>query len=337
MKRFMVQLLYVIPFFLIMGGTNYFLDEQLVFHKEKLKKVVEWLQEGDTVYGVTHVHKPFIQKHYVETVNEVRDIVVIGASDCSHIGESLFPGKDVYTHWKPGAGLFFQTAMIKLYEERGMLPKEVILSLRPNILENHGARSAEYFSRPFNEKLKELGAPELTVEHPKLNHLHDQIIKLFSVKYMVYNLSTNNHEIGLVKTFKERFIMFPDGSVMNNFKEIEKINSKIIQEAMVFYINAYKNPKPTLIELHQKLIEDLKTKGVKVSFFILPFHPLLMANENYDRDIRNWEKEVKQLSKKLDVDIIGGVSPGEFGLVKDDFYDITHIKSTGMQKIFNAN
>ena len=43
-----------------MGAINYALDEQMIFHQENLEKAVEGLQKEDTIYGVSHVHKPYL-------------------------------------------------------------------------------------------------------------------------------------------------------------------------------------------------------------------------------------------------------------------------------------
>jgi hypothetical protein len=204
-------------------------------------------------------------------------------------------------------------------------------------VENHAAKTAEYFSHAFNEKVRALGIAELEVKYSSFHHVLEQLKKLFSAKYLMYNLNASNHEIGLVKNLEEPFIMLPDGSVMNNFDDLRSINQKVIQQVISLYTKAYEKPNPSLVKLQQKVIRELSEKGVKVSFFILPFHPLVFEDEDFSLAMKKWEKELRQYSKNLGVSIIGGVDPQDFNLIASDFEDVTHLSRESMSKVFYPN
>jgi len=325
----------LIPFFLILGTINYTLDEQMIFHQEKLEKAVELLQKEDTVYGISHVHKPYLHFQYAKKLKQPKDVIVVGASDCAQMGENIFIGKDVFSHWAPGSGLFFQLAILNEYDKRNMLPKHVVLALRPYIISNEEPRPLSIIAKPYQEMLEKLQLEKPALEFAFIKVKQDKLQELFSVKYLVYNMRSENHDIDTVNSLNERFIMFPDGTVKNNFNPQEKIAKKTVQETIGIYTEAIRTPKSDLILLQHKLIEYLYAKEIKVSFFILPFHPKMMENKTFVEANKKWGNYIQELKKKYHINILGGTNPNDFGLTEEDFLDVSHVKRSSMWKLFS--
>ncbi|MBR9831809.1 hypothetical protein [Acidiluteibacter ferrifornacis] len=335
MRKFLFKITYLILFFIIMGAINYALDEQMIFHQENLEKAVEGLQKEDTIYGVSHVHKPYLHFKYAKQLKRPKDVLVIGASDCAQLGENIFKGMDVFSQWAPGSGLFFQLAILNEYDKRGMLPKQVVLALRPYYISNKDPRPLDVIAEPYLEMLEKMNLEQPTLGVTSIKILKDKFQELFSAKYLVYNLKSETHEISKVKTLNERFIMFPDGTVKNNFIPQKEIAENTLQETIEFYSEAINSPKSELILLHHKLIDYLQDKGVVVSFFILPFHPKMMNDKSFKEVNKKWKLYTRELERKYRVKLFGGTDPTDFGLTETDFLDISHVKRGSMWKLFS--
>jgi len=90
--KFVKKLMFLLPIVCLIIGFNYFVDPANIFRSEKYcQAVVSLLLKGKNVANITNYDERLLQKEYINSLTQRRDIVVLGSSRVMQISASLFP------------------------------------------------------------------------------------------------------------------------------------------------------------------------------------------------------------------------------------------------------
>jgi hypothetical protein len=336
MLLFLKRLVLILPLLVIISVVNYTLDKKNLFQDIQIEKAVDLILSGNAVQGLSVQNRFDLNLSYIKRSNTCPDVLLIGASDCERMNKRHFPNKSIINHWTPGCGLHYQTAIIGLYKEKGCLPKEVIFSFRPFILSKPPRKNFGQIKNSYLKMRDHLGLNTPEFIEDMVFKATNALSQLFSVKYLIFNLKKDREKVEPLSkdTDYSKAYTLPDLSTQNTFDHRMKLSLKLIEETKMPYIEAMANRKEEYEILHMKLIQYLLQNNVKVSLFVMPFHPKLMQDKAFSEKMGKWESYCERLPSKLDVQIIGSVFSLKYGLVAEDFLDPTHISDKGLDKIF---
>jgi len=336
MQRYLKRIALIIPLLLIISMINFTLDKKNLFRDAEMNKAVELLLNGNSVTGLSVQNRLELSLSHISKSEACPDVMLIGASDCERLNKRFYPNRSIINHWTPGCGLHYQTAIIGLYKGKGCLPKEVVFSFRPFILSKPPRKTFGRIRSPYLEMRDSLGLNAPDFIDDVVYRVSNVISQLFSIKYLIFNLTADHKHVEPLSDeegIKTPYTL-PDLSTENTFNYKNKLSKKLIEETKVPYIEAMENRSEEFETLQSKLIQYLIKEDVKVSLFVMPFHPKLMKDRAFSDKMENWEEYCLRLQSRLDVHIIGSVFPSKYGLADSDFLDVTHVSDQGMEKIF---
>ncbi len=336
MQQFLKKIVLVIPLFLVISFLNFTLDRKNLFQDKQVEKASTLIFKGETVKGLSLQNRFKLNLEYIKKVNAATDVLVIGPSDCERFNKHFFPNRSITNHWALGGGLYYQVAIVGLYRQKKSLPKEVIFSFRPFIFSKPAHESIRFLKDPYIEMLD-----HLNLKSPQYNNNFfvssiRSLNQLISFKYLIFNLKEKSEQIEAISTTEDYTQAYtrPDLSTENVFESLRTHSPSVIEETKETYFHAMDNAKESYKTLHTKLLQYLIEEGVKVKLFVLPFHPIMFQDSEFSKSMNQWDLYCDSLASSIDIEIIGRTNPETYGLVHEDFFDITHITDGGLEKIF---
>jgi hypothetical protein len=118
-----------------------------------------------------------------------------------------------------------------------------------------------------------------------------------------------------------------------NNETIEKKVKKYLGGA-IYGIENFDSLSIRNIKLFNSLITMLQKNEVRISFFIVPYHPL--AYEKISKQyhpVLETENFIRKLSEENNIRIMGSFDPKISNLTSSDFYDAMHCKESGLKAI----
>ena len=223
------------------------------------------------------------------------------------------------------------------------LPKTIVFGVDPWSLKlNQESKWVEYeqdYLDMRKELLQSISSSNLASKSLILNLINLQYFKRSLIALFTDSVSSTSTPVpkfdysnGLI-----RAVTLPDGSLVyssenieNNKESIKKIsgkhNYKIVKDK--FY-------HPHAVELFQKLITHLKTKGIDVVLVLTPYHHKVWSIKSQPiiGVMKAVEKRVHDLAESLEIQVIGSYNPNIVGCLPDEFYDAMHAKSECFEKL----
>lgn len=323
--------------FLAIGGLNYALDVKSLFHRELIDDAAQWLKEGNDLLEVHLINNRYLQKKYIETLDEANEVVVLGQSRCNKIGKELFPEKRFFNHWAPNGTIYEVLAFYNLYEKEGILPEEIIIGLSPQSLSAEWKYKDKVLAPDFDEMSAKLGFSQFEIPIPTAQNRVFLLRELFSANYLMTNLKYDRLVPQIADNRNHPAIYLNDGSsaqksFMTGPKDL--IQAREVIDIEVLSIKDIEEEEYALFEAFFKYLTQ--EQGIRVSFFVLPYHPLIYNQEHIREPLAQWEARFTRWSNDYGIEVIGGIDPKEFGLTDADYLDIDHVNREATNRIFEA-
>ena len=346
-----------------MMGIIYFTDQMNLFDRgiisalsEKIVKapyvdiITDELKNGYNVTNVGEYDTRLLQKYFILKLKKCPNTIVLGSSRVKLINESMLNENSFSNSGVNGASLEDLIGLYYLYEEKGCLPKEVLIGLDPWILNENNSLTkwktieSEYYS--ICNKLFKSDNPN----YPYLNHSSLTSFKnLFSYKY--FNSSIQYLKINIEKKYmrtnkkeNEKLTLLPNGtatysSKMRNGSQeyVDMKAQKMIESEEGNTLSNFKKLSERHTAVFSKFIEYLQSKKIKVIFYFSPFHPVVYktieTKQKYQIALEA-EKYFKKFATTHQIKTIGAYDPNLSNLTKKDFADGVHLQEKGIEKIF---
>ncbi len=348
MKKLFTKLALLLPFFITVGGINYYVDSAYIFNSDTfLDQVTTYLHDQKNVANIQEYNDRVLQKKYIQKLNSGKEIVVLGSSRVWLISSNLFPGQSFFNNGVAGASVQDFLSIINLYEERGYLPKTIILGLDPWLLnKNNGAIRWQSLVMETNQMLIKLGKEDLIREtSTPIEFKKNQLKELFSTKYFKESILNFNKKyyVTLEKEGSYRTKLF-DGSIGiekgirdRTAKDIDNRARDYVIAGVPYQLNNFHELDAYRINLLESLLQYLLDKDIQVIFFLPPYHPItynLLQEKLGDKIVEKTELYFLELAKKNNLEVIGSFDPEKLDLSNSDFYDGMHLTRKPIENMF---
>ena len=127
-----------------------------------------------------------------------------------------------------------------------------------------------------------------------------------------------------------------DGTLSYSYAFENRSTKSIESAADAFKKKQYKKIDDLNKKLFEKFLDYLIADGIKVSFVLVPYHPVVYSDfiDRGEQSISiEFEKYTKQLAEAKRIPFYGSYDPSKYLIEGRDFYDGQHIKFSGLEKL----
>ncbi|MBE9583139.1 hypothetical protein IM792_01625 [Mucilaginibacter sp. JRF] len=354
MRKFLSKLTLTLPVLLVVMLVNYFVDPANLFNKGKYERgVAGILSQGKYATNVTNYDGRLLQKYTIELLNHKPDVLVLSSSRGQFIGADMFPGKKFFNAWVQSAAIEDFLAIYDVCEQQAFKPKEVILTLDPRMLNENSPHkmwhlvSEHYYSmlRKLNIAYRDSIKPDEfnagTVSQLLSLSYFQSALKNLYMKQTSYSPSDSLYNKGDTRA--------PDGIMSYGKKrrevsvlEVRKKATEYVEDPVTLEKNfdkvTFDKISAENLNTLTRFVDYLKAKGVKVTFFLSPFNPVVYdyfkTEPSYQKVIET-EGVYRELADKTGSACIGSLDPAGNQLDESYFYDGIHCNEACVRLIFN--
>lgn len=354
MKKLLSKLLLFLPFSVAVFATTWVVDPANIKNDASYEAgVASILLSGRNVANLVNYEERILQKRFVGGQKATPDVVVLGSSRSMGIASASFPGRTLRNNAVSGASLEDYLGIYDLYLRKNLKPRLVVLGLEPWLVNsNNGQKRWEGLEEEYFEMMSRLGdvAPGGdTWARMKIKaHMVQKYGEFLSPGYF------NESLFNLVKKGRDgtRYwatdqvegevpIKAADGSyaygVVMRQKSVEDVNIEARAFALanpIYSLGGFSRLDESRMRLLDGFVRYLENSGVKVVFFLPPYHPAaygrIRLNPAYAMVpvSENW---YRQLAQRHGIPVMGSFDPVPIGLSESDFYDGMHPKNQAVR------
>jgi hypothetical protein len=357
MRRVLPRILFVLPLLAAIFLTNWFVDPSHLRDPDAYERgVAEMLLQGKAVTNVMNDEASAILEYSILGQTSAPDVLLLGTSKSKVIGSDFFPGQTFFNAALSGSGLADLIVIYNMYERRGFIPQEVILEVNPWLLTAGRNSQVPRFESQRNAVEKSLlkGEPVELPDQPKKRQSMTRVyLRMFTPDYfqssslaLLSALVKGND--GQIREFHAGdtpvgTTYFPDGSIIVPDQLIANLGTERPAADALKYGWDPPGGIPAQIDPHQRkvleaFLHHLLDSGVKVTFYIPPYHPLTyqLMLDSPTRIVVDIQSYFEELAQANGVAVIGSYNPAEVGVTGADFYDVTHITTDSIRRIFEG-
>jgi len=335
------------PILLLIFLTNYFVDPAFLYHGDGYaQRVARILTSGHNV-GWVDCDERLVQKYYINDLKASPDVLILGSSRSMQIGEDVFHGLKTVNSSVSEDLLADDLGILQIYDEKGILPKVLILEASPWML-----------NAQFSRKKYQSIYPDIWVMSQKLGVRDGWISKPVSPQYInMFSLSYFQSAVSLAleqrHDHKDKFfvtdetagdyrIKLHDGSlswptqmlVAKTDEQIGRAATQMLSENRKDYEFHLDNAR---MDIMDKLIGYLQKKGVDVVIFLPPYpeetYKQFLLNPKM-RSVFDAEVYFRSLAHKYHLKVAGSYNPLMYGFKDADFLDGIHARKEALGRLF---
>jgi len=353
--KFAKKILLFIPILFVVIGFNYFIDPLHIFKTGSFyEDVVRILLTGKNVANLHDRSARLLKKEYIRMLPKRNEIIVLGSSRVLHIDSSLFPGNSFFNNGVTCASIADDMAIYWMYRKKGFIPSVVVIGLDPWLL-NKFNKQMLFDSRPIVEDYQQIMAYINDRDYPPSYFARIKYFELispvyFQLSFQYWMKSMFDRENGsdryypTSKNIANVEIQHADGSITYGKKDrnssLQTIRLSAIADASnneSIFLDKFTQLDPELINKFDKFINLLIRDKVKIVFFLSPFHPaaypILEKSDKY-KIIIEVQKYFEEYAHDKGIKLLGSYNPGDCSVREADFYDMYHLKESGIDIIF---
>lgn len=362
-KNFFIILILISSLLLLIMLANYFIDAANQFyHSNHYEEIIANNLLHETSVAVQeNCNDRLLQKIMLKRLKNKPDILILGSSHSLPISHDDLKNNSFYNASVSGAHLEDDIALFHLYEQRGWIPKTVIICVDPWIINKDYINVISGDDLPLwktNLSDEYFAGKNKILQASFFNNLHAlvdgfigtlekylQLISLdltkASVKYLFNPNYAKRHSITALDSC---YIRCPDGALIPSRKH-ENITP---QEADLAGINLIKrmavlhrviNPiDAENASIFENFVTYLISQHINLIFYFPPLEPAaytqMFDQKNNYHTVKMAEQYFISLGNKYHLKMIGSYDPVKQGLKSDDFIDSWHLKRKAIKKIF---
>ncbi len=338
-KRYLFTIIgLMLLFFGAVALANYRLNP-FAYSPQYVREVAQALGEGQNYATYDpNINWRALRREEIKRMTTTPDVVVFGGSRWQEAYAELLPSKLMYNahgHSDYAEDFF---AVTQLLEENGRLPDTMVLSLRYIIFEPVEVRVPTDW-REWVPEYRRM-AYQLDIEpHPYLETLPtSNWAALFSVPALIDRITLVNAQTETPGptpdlTTDTLDVIGADGSLRWSRRNIARFTPEFAQKDALSKLKSNLNVTPAidpqLVAATEKLIEHLRSKGVKVVFAQTPFHPAFydgIEARPFGQRLHELEALTKTWEQRYGILSVGSFNPHAVGCTTDQFIDWHHAK-----------
>jgi len=329
--------------------VNYKVDPAHLFSDGEYEKgIASLLLAGDNITVSTNYDERNMNKIYINGLNQPKEVIVFGSSRSMHLTSILFPGRSFFNNSVSAASIEDYLAIYDLYRRRNYVPSIVVLGLDPWILnKNNGATLWTSLKEEYLEMINILNLPAATCSSSQ-DIWAVKFKQLFSLRYFTESLTRLfSGKGGYSRVEDSNFAdagILNDGSRVMDFKSrnrtVEEVEASAIDwagQAPVSNLGDFTELDRGLTDTLVKFIDYLQENGVKVVFYLPPFHPStyhIIAESPKYGIILSAEQCFRDIAGSHGIQVLGGYNPADSRSTREEFYDSIHPKESSILKSF---
>lgn len=356
-RRLSIRLLMFLPIPVVIIAINYFIDPaNLYWGARKYNCIASAIASGMNVRDVDNLDERLVQEKIITKIKAPPRQLIIGSSRSMMIGDNIFQQKSL-NNSVSGASLEDYLALWYVYDEKGFLPEVFVIGLDPWILNrNSGQGRWQSLNNNYQKMIKRLNLKAAT----NASTVSEKTLNLISLSY--FQTSTTDFKKQFQKRWKEstdlcvatselqskeKQMILWDGRRVYDEKMRLRTVTKVEEDAISYGTDKNVYSLSGFAELDKENLKTLEVfskylllKGVKVVFYLPPYHPTtfkkIIARDD-TKIILEVEKAYKELGQRLHIPVVGSSNPDSYKLMGDVFFDGMHAKEKGAQAVFKAH
>ena len=355
MLKLIKKLLLFVPVLAAMMLVSYRVDPSGLFWGAGFERLAsEYMLDGIYIDGYERLDGRALNEVYAKNVPYAPQILVNGSSRSMMIDTSFaIEGKTFYNASNVGADIYDFFNSYYIFEKENKEPEIFVMGIDAWLF-NDGEENLDKRSNKemYYEFLgEELGYENLEYEKPnpmeKYKALIDPSYFQGSIAYYFKDKSADvqPEPVDPEEIWDQKeVIKAPDGSVIYDKDFRTRRQTSVDYDAVaaantdpILRLGDYDELSPEYTQQFEEFIEYLQGKGIKVIFYIPPYHPIVYdtAKFYYDRYHCLFEVEeyLRKTADRYGIEVYGSYNPYEVGLINADFLDGLHLKQESMRKI----
>jgi hypothetical protein len=349
-KGLAAKLALFLPLAALVAVGNYLVDPGNLFGPEEREaQVARALAAGQTVPVGFRFDELRFQQLLAKERARRPDLLVLGSSRSMVVSKEAFPSLEVVNASVSSASLEDVIALFELFEEHGLRPRILWLSVDPWALSGGLRNPSVSLDAELRAGLRRLGRAA-GVEYgavPAGIGRRWRWLRLASPAYFQASLTTYLSRPRVTERavargtadpsggepLETRGLLHPDGSrewsPLMESRTTEQIAAAVVAEVARAPAYELAPPDPDRLRLLRAFLEDLGRRGVRVVLWLPPYHPFAYSRlvaEDRARGLERAQAAVRALGRALRLPVLGAYDSGASGAAPADFIDRHHMR-----------
>lgn len=339
--------------------VNYYVDPAHEFFSSgQFETMIAKLQlDHKNIINLKDYNERILQKLMISKMPAKPEVLVLGSSRSMAIDQSVFKGLSFYNASVSGATLEDDLAIFYLYQKRGWVPKVLIISVDPWLLnKNNNQTRWNDLSKEFTEAQAILNVENQEHEYilSRAKWVIQKYSQLINRDYFVSSLkkiylTAEGHgnvfdlSIGDSRNTKEPIKLY-DGTLLNSKQDelTDAANANqaglvFAQQNPIYSLGEYKSLDADKMKLFENFIHYLVQRQVKVILFYAPYQQNAYQEINHNPkyvEVNAAASYFHSIAEKNHLQEIGSYDPEKVKFHPDDFIDGMHSKAKSIHKLF---
>lgn len=358
MKRYVAKLLCLSPIVILIVTVNYTMDPAHQFDADHAyeKGIARLLLDGAHVANIGHCNDRLVQKYFIQGLTKPRDVVIVGSSRSLQVQQEYFGGASAFNSSVSKATLEDYLAIYEMYHLRGLPPRVLILGLDPWILNDNNTVSLwRSLGQEIRSARLRMGLEvEDGVVTGSLASACDKCVHLLSLSYFQASVG----ELRRVVTRRDgsawqeyyatdaieadTYIKLADGSIRYPRAYETRSAAEVDQDAYAYanplaaeYYGGFTTLSPEKMRTLEAFVDLLQKDGVRVVFFLPPYHPLAyerIMTARCSQTIASAHQYFLALAARKRLLVLGSYDPRDCCCDGADFLDGHHPRMSCLRK-----
>lgn len=343
-SKFFRKLIYVLPLLGLVLGINALFGA--TGFSDALERVNAARQaQGETLIADLDEDDRLELRARIALTPAPYDVFVLGTSRSYPLSSRMFPGKSFLNGSVLGGELRDQIGIYEVLREYRRLPKFLILTVEPQLVQSQSSEgfrgrslslSEEYFRAATRMGLNkplfktwDVWANQLCAQFQLLSPMLLQESLAHASKLM-NELPTEN-SWNVEHPHPELAVQMPDRALVYSQRQSAPTQTQI-QASLAPFLKAPawgKDQKldPDVQHEFETFVRSVQSDGVQLIFFLAPFHSLYFESLNGTRGSKfmdEAEEYFNHLARELKIPKVGSYHPERAGCTENDFMDAAH-------------
>jgi hypothetical protein len=341
-RKLVERLMLLLPVAFLMIGVNHAVDPAGLFHDNSGAMAEQWSREGRVeIRG--NVDDRRLQEEMIRRAPLTTDGLILGSSRSMQIRASSFPEYTILNCSVAGASIEDDIALYELALERGLMPKMILLTLDPWLLNrSNGQDRWKSIGKAYDRGLRRLALRDESRE----GVIWDEVEKwrqLASPGYFQESLKTvwRSQRGPNSGGFTRRLLTDGSTEYPSEFSDpspehVRQLAELCIKGREVYAIDGFSAIDERASRLLEGFVKHLRSRGSQVRFFLAPYHPRVhsfVASTGKYRQVGASEARFGGLAAREGIPVIGSYDPGACGFTEKDFLDGMHAREAAVARL----
>lgn len=309
----------------------------MLFDQQLIERVADAHTAGNN-FGVfdLNINIRDLRNATIARMSKTPEVVVLGASHWQEAHIDLMPGRDFYNSHVHRDYYEDMMAVTEMWVRNGKLPKELIITIRDNLLTPVAERT-DFLWLPgikyYRDFARRIGFEPHSQWETLPTNTWRELLSLpllwGQAKRQLTTLEQPHETNG--EDFEHLDVLLPGGSILWSREHKRIFTQERAREEALAFAKARRNDPPKIdplgIEHMERLFDYLVENGVKVTLAHPQFNPIYwdaVQDSPYMDGLEKIEKLTQSWADAYGFEVIGGFAPESVGCTADMYIDAEH-------------